>query len=151
MADAFGVPAADSSTLCGQQYKICPTAVAYAKEWIRKHGLDKCAPAQEILTIMEAVDDGITHSDYDVINAVAFEKLYRRAYELERAYEDCWRTEGWKRPDGKRQWKSKVKWDLCDRYYVRSQHNRATKLTEADGATHISRNNLSSRRLVMIE
>ena len=67
-----------------------------------------------------------------MINSVSFEKLTRRAYGLEKAYEDCWRAEDWKRPDGKKTWKSKVKWDLCERYDVRNQSSKATKIPEAD-------------------
>ena len=62
---------------------------------------------------MEAVDDSIFSDNLDVINSVAFEKLVRRAYGLERAYENCWKIEDWRRPDGKKNWTSKVQWDLC--------------------------------------
>ena len=113
-------------------YKMGNTAVEYARNFIRAHGLDKCAPVQEMITIMEAVDDAIITDEKDVINSVSFEKLTRRAYGLEKAHEDCWRAEDWKRPDGKKQWKSKVKWDPCERYDVRNQSSKATKIPDAD-------------------
>ena len=108
------------------------TALNYAKEWIRSHKLQKNAPAQEMLSIMEAVDDSILQDDRDVINSVAFEKLIRRAYGLERAFEDCWLEEDYRRPGGKKQWNSKVKWGLCDRYDLRGFSSRGTRISEAD-------------------
>eukprot|EP00969_Alexandrium_andersonii_P117172 5181857-Alexandrium_andersonii.AAC.1 len=79
---------------------------------------------------MEAVDDSIMHDERDVINSVAFEKLIRRAYGLERAYEDVFGEEDYRRPDGKKQWASKVKWDLCDRYDVRGLAQKATRIAD---------------------
>ena len=35
------------------------TAAAYARTWIRDHSLQNNVPAQEMLSIMEAVDDSI--------------------------------------------------------------------------------------------
>ena len=115
-----------------QVYKSGQTGVEYARKWLRDHGLSGCAPAQEMLSIMEAVDDSIFSDGNDVINSVAFEKLVRRAYGLERAFEHCWKLEDWRRPDGKKSWTSKVQWDLCDRYDLRSQYLRATRVPSAD-------------------
>jgi glutathionylspermidine synthase len=81
---------------------------------------------------MQAVDDSVMIDEKDVINSVAFEKLVRRAYGLEKAYEDCYKIEDWKRPDGKKSWVSKVKWDLCDRYDLRGKSSQTTKVLEAD-------------------
>ena len=86
------------------------TASSNARAWIRDHELQKNVPAQEMLSIMEAVDDSILVDERDVINSVAFEKLVRKAYGLERAFEDVHREVDWKRPDGKKNWVSKVKW-----------------------------------------
>ena len=108
------------------------TAAAYARTWIRDHSLQNNVPAQEMLSIMEAVDDSILVDERDVINSVAFEKLVRRAYGLERAFEDVSREVDWKRPDGKKNWVSKVKWDLCDRYDVRTLANRPSRVAEVD-------------------
>eukprot|EP00969_Alexandrium_andersonii_P296764 13113629-Alexandrium_andersonii.AAC.1 len=60
-----------------------------------------------MLTLMEAVDDSILHDERDVIDSVAFEKLVRRAYGLERAYEDVFSEEDYRWPDGKKQRVSK--------------------------------------------
>ena len=108
------------------------TAAECARTFIRTHSMEKYVPAHELLNIMEAVDDAIITDNKDVINSVAFEKLTRRAYGLEKAYEDCWQLGDWKRPDGKKQWKSKVQWDLCEWYDVRNQSSQATRTPEAD-------------------
>ena len=108
------------------------TAVQYAKQWLRDHSLLKCVPAQEMISIMEAVDDSILHDERDVINSLAFEKLIRRAYGLERCYEDVLHEIDWKRPDGKKGWVSKCKWDLCDRYDTRGANFRSSRVPEAD-------------------
>ena len=116
-----------------QVYKGGTTALEYARRWIQNHRLEKCSPAQDMLSIMEAVGDSIVTDQRDVINSVAFEKLTRRAYGLERAYENCWTEEDWKRPDSARgkAWKSKVQWDLCDQYDVRGQSQKGTRVAVA--------------------
>lgn len=85
---------------------------------------------------MQAVDDSIASDDRDVINSVAFEKLCRRAYGLERAHEDVWKEEDWRRPEGggaaKGKWRSKVKWDLCEQYDLRGLATKATRIALAD-------------------
>ena len=91
-----------------QVYRAGGLAATYAQNWIMQRGLRKCSPAQEMLAIMQAVDDSILTGERDVINSVAFEKLVRRAYGLERAYEDVHREEDWRRPEGKKSWQSKV-------------------------------------------
>ena len=108
------------------------TAVQYAKNWLREHSLQRNAPAQEVLSIMEAVDDSVLMNERDVINSIALEKRIRRAYGLERAFEDVAHESDWKRPDGKKTWASTVKSDLCDRYDVRNQNLRAARVPEAD-------------------
>ena len=105
------------------------TAVAYAKQWIREHELQQNVPAQEMISIMEEVDDSVLMDQKDVINSLAFEKLVRRAYGLERAFEDVHKESDWKRPDGKKTWTSKVKWDLCDRYDMRDLNMKAVRVT----------------------
>ena len=47
------------------------TAVHYARQWIRDHELQKKVPAQEMISIMDAVDDSILQ-DRDVISSLAF-------------------------------------------------------------------------------
>ena len=80
---------------------------------------------------MEAVDNSILQDDRDVINSVAFEKLVRRAYGLERAFEDIEKEADWKRQD-KKNWVSKVKWDLYDRYDMRNQNMRSARVAAVD-------------------
>ena len=70
-----------------QVYRGGTTAVEYARRWLRDRSLMKCSPAQEMLSIMEAVDDAVLGQEADVINTISFEKLGRRAYGLERAFE----------------------------------------------------------------
>ena len=108
------------------------TAVAYAKAWLREHELVHCVPAQEMVSIMEAVDDSVLMDQRDVINSLAFEKLVRRAYGLERAFEDCRKESDWKRADGKKNWVSKVKWELCDRYDTRNLNMRSARVAAVD-------------------
>ena len=108
------------------------TAVGYAKAWLREHELSNNVPAQEMVSIMEAVDDSVLMDQRDVINSLAFEKLVRRAYGLERAFEDCRKEGDWKRPDGKKTWTSKVKWELCDRYDTRNLSMRSARITAVD-------------------
>ena len=84
--------------------------------------------------VMEAIDDSLITDHRDVINSVAFEKLCRRAYGLERAFENVWCEEDYRRPEtakGK-QWKSKVQWDLCGQYDVRSLALKGTRVSIAD-------------------
>ena len=108
------------------------TAVSYAKNWLREHSLANNVPAQEMISIMEAVDDSILMDQRDVINSLAFEKLIRRAYGLERAFEDCWKESDWKRPDGKKTWTTRVKWELCSRYDTRALNMRSARVAAAD-------------------
>ena len=117
-----------------QVYKGGTSGVEYARRWISAHKLEKCSPAQEMYSIMEAIDDSLVTDDRDVINSVAFEKLTRRAYGLERAYENCWSEEDWRRPESAKgkTWKSKVQWDLCDQYDVRNLALKATRVSAAD-------------------
>jgi hypothetical protein len=115
-----------------QVYRNGTAGVQYAQRWIQTHGLERCVPAQELLSIMEAVDDAITVDEKDVINSVSFEKLCRRAYGLERAYEDCAKESDWRRPENSKSWKTKVKWDLCDRYDLRGMSQRGTRIPLAD-------------------
>ena len=83
---------------------------------------------------MEAIDDSIITDHRDVINSVAFEKLCRRAYGLERAYENVWCEEDWRRPESAKgkAWKSRVQWDLCDQYDVRALSVKGTRVAAAD-------------------
>ena len=115
-------------------YKNGITGVEYARRWIASHKLEKNSPAQEMLSIMEAIDDSLVTDSRDVINSVAFEKLCRRAYGLERAFENVWAEEDWRRPESAKgkQWKSKVQWDLCDQYDVRSLSLKGTRVAVAD-------------------
>jgi len=83
---------------------------------------------------MEAVDDSIITDERDVINSIAFEKLCRRAYGLERAFENVWCEGDFKRPGTQKgkSWKSKVHRDLCDQYDTRGVPNRSTRVAAAD-------------------
>ena len=109
-----------------------PSAAAYAQQWIQSHELQKNVPAQEMVSLMEAIDDAVIREEHDVINSLSFEKLVRRAYGLEKAFEDVQREEDWRRPDGKKLWQSKVKWDLCDRYDLRNANKLGTRIADAD-------------------
>ena len=82
---------------------------------------------------MEAIDDAVIREEHDVINSPSFEKLVRRGYGLEKAFEDVQREEDWRRPAGKKLWQSKVKWDLCDRYDLRNANKLGTRIADADG------------------
>ena len=123
-------------TYLAQVYRSGQPASTYAANWLKTHSLEKCAPAQEMISIMEAVDDSIVQDERDVINSVAFEKLARRAYGLERAYEDVKCEEDWRRPEAgnakAKGWKSKVKWDLCERYDTRGHNLRPCRVPGAD-------------------
>lgn len=55
------------------------TTVQSVRRWLRDHDLTKNVPAQEMLSIMEAVDDAVMSDGTDVINSLTFEKLVRRA------------------------------------------------------------------------
>ena len=83
-----------------QVYRGGTTAVEYARRWLRDRGLMKCSPAQEMLSIMEAVDDAVLGREADVINTISFEKLARRAHGLERAFEGVHQETDWRRPQG---------------------------------------------------
>jgi hypothetical protein len=115
-------------------YKNGISGVEYGRRWIAAHKLEKCSLAQEILSILEAIDDSILTDERDVINSVAFEKLCRRAYGLERAFENEWSEDDYKHPDSQKgkNWKSKVQWDLCEQFDVRSLALKATRVPEAE-------------------
>ena len=115
-----------------QVYKGGTTAVEYARRWLRERGLQKCSPAQEMLSIMEAVDDAVLGSEADVINTISFEKLARRAYGLERAYETVHQDSDWRRPQGAKSWSSTAQWSLCERYDVRGASGLGPRVIKAD-------------------
>ena len=119
------------SYLC-QVYKSGQSGVEYARRWMQAHSLQNCSPAQEMISVLSAVDDALLSDGADVINSVTFEKLCRRAYGLERAYEECTLEEHWRRPENRKSWKSRVKWDLCDQYDVRSVTSKGTRIPVAD-------------------
>lgn len=85
-----------------------------------------------MISIMEVIDDSIMLDGKDVINSLAFEKLVRKACGLECALEDVEKESDWKRPDGKKTWVTRVKWDLDDRYDMRNIAYRSAKVLEAD-------------------
>ncbi len=116
-----------------QVYKSGITGVGYGRGWIQNHHLEKCSPAQEILSIMEAVDDSVITDERDVINSVAFEKLCRRAYGLERAFENVWCEDDHKRPESQKgkSWKSKVQWDSCGALGPQGSLQRTRRLGRA--------------------
>ena len=136
------IPASEWPMPMGYQKRLAPsylaevyrdgTAVQYARRWLQEHGLQRNAPAQEMVAIMESVDDSILVDERDVINSLAFEKLVRRAYGLERAFEECRTEPDWKRQEGKKGWVTKVKWDLCDRYDVRGTAARGGRVPAVD-------------------
>ena len=72
-----------------------------------------------MLSIMEFIDDTLMQDVSDDVNSFAVKKMVRCAYGLERAFENCWREDDHKRPDGKKCWISKVKRNLCDRHDLR--------------------------------
>ena len=115
-----------------QVYKGGTTAVEYARRWLRDRGLGKCSPAQEMLSIMEAIDDAVLGGEADVINTISFEKLARRAYGLERAFEGVHQESDWHRPQGAKSWTSKVQWALCERYDVRGATSLGPRVAKAD-------------------
>ena len=98
------------------------TAVKYAKQWLRGHLLIKCAPAPEMISIMEAMGDNLMHDERDVITRLSSERLIWRAYGLERCYEEVSHESDWKRPDDKKAVERDVP---LPKWYTKSAANRA--------------------------
>lgn len=103
--------------------QVCETGVpgvVHVRRWITAHRLERCTPSQGKRSFMRAVDGSLVGDDRDVLNLVAFEILCRRDHELGRAYEEVWKKEDWRRPEGrgaaKGKWRSPVKWGLCVQY-----------------------------------
>lgn len=73
-----------------------------------------------------------TLSRLHAMDAVLRKDSCRRANGLERACEDTWGKEDWRRPKGwgatKAKWRSKVDWDLCEQYDMRVLATRATRI-----------------------
>ena len=81
---------------------------------------------------MDAMDDMVFAESRGFLNLVSTEKLVRRSYGLEKAFENVHREEDWRRPEGKKYWASKVKWDLCDRYDLRGHGIKPTAISHVD-------------------
>ena len=117
-----------------QVYRNVTSALEYGRELTRKHRLEHLAPAQEILTILEAVGFSILHDGRYIINVVAVETLLRRACGLEKAFDEFWLENYDHRPEGRtgKSRTSKLKQDLYDRYDVRNWNLKGTRLAKAD-------------------
>ena len=51
----------------------------------------------------------------DLVNLVSLEYLARKAYAIETGFELARQESDWKRPSGKKEWTSKVDWDMIHR------------------------------------
>ena len=62
------------------------------------------------------------------------EVICRKIYGLLRAFDDAKSEADWKRPKGQagQKWKSKVAWDLCAQYDVRSLDENELQIPMAD-------------------
>ena len=87
-----------------------------------------------MVSIMDAVDDLVFGDSSGFLSHVSTEKLVRRAYGLEKAFEDVHRESDWRRPGGKKPWSSKVRWDLCSKYDLRV---RVVKASSALGVEKV--------------
>ena len=57
---------------------------------------------------------------FDIINSSAVETLARELYGLRMAFDLCKRKEDWQKPKGaNKDWASKIRWELRDRFSVR--------------------------------
>jgi len=93
-----------------------------AETWLREHGLDDCLLAQEFVTIMDGFDKILlTDNEPGWINRVSTEYSARRAYGLQQAFGKCRRKDDWHKPkNAPASWRSKVDWELLDRFDPRS-------------------------------
>ena len=86
------------------------------RQFIAERELDSCHAAQEMLLLAMILDRIIRDPGSEMINSEATEILCRRLHGLELALHD------WKQPRGQQgqNWKTKVRWELCDQYDIRA-------------------------------
>ena len=131
MADAGSVQGTFGTIVLGLGVQR-GTGKQYAQRWVQPHQLQKNVPAMEMVSIMDAIDDMVFGTLRGFLNQISTEKLVRRAYGLEKAFENVHREEDWRRPDGKTSWSTKVKWGLCDRYDLRGHGLKPTSISHVD-------------------
>ena len=103
-------------TWLGEVYGQGRTCKDWAKSWLRERDLGDCSEARELLPTMCAVDTIFMHDRLPgAINAIATEKVARRAYGIVAAFENVKKRNDWQRPPNAKSWSSKVDYELWAR------------------------------------
>ena len=86
-----------------------------------------------LLAALSAIDTMMINDKQVIINLISTELLARRAYARERAFEDVFKEEDWKKPraDAKN-WRTKVKTDLLVRFDPRMTEQEVLRLPGAE-------------------
>ena len=95
--------------------------------------LETCHAAQEYLLLCMILDKLLKNNE-DMINSEGAEIICRRLHGLQLAFAEVRRLSDWKQPKGQagQKWRSKVQWDLCAQYDVRSLDEQELQIPAAD-------------------
>jgi hypothetical protein len=105
-------------------YQSGRRAEEHGRIFLRAHGLEDCALAQELISGLCTLDRLLLiDRKVGFINDVNTEYICRRCYGLERGFENCRVKSDWLKPRNNppKDWVSKVDWDMVDRYDPSSQ------------------------------
>ena len=115
-------------------YRGRRTAVEYAKEFIRSHGMENSPYGKELVRLAEHLDMLLLRDRVvGMINFISTEKLTRRMRGLEVSFEKVLTEEDWKRPrNAGKDWKPKTNWRACDAIDVSSVDPSRFRLEEME-------------------
>ena len=87
-------------------------AKEYFIEWLRSRGLMDCAAARELIACGDTLDTLLIDEPLtNFINSLQVEKLGKKIFGLQRAFENVTQSSDWKKPTGAtKNWSSKVDW-----------------------------------------
>lgn len=101
-------------------YKGGRTARQWWTTFMAEHGIMECPAAQDGLSAAIALDYLLLVDKQDVVNSSGAETLARELYGLCKCFEDCTCKDDWRQPRGAKNWSTKAKWSLRNRYSVRA-------------------------------
>ena len=90
-------------------------AKEYFMDWLRSRGLMECNAARELIACGDVLDTLLIDEPLDnFINKLQVEKLGKKIYGLQKAFENVNQESHWKKPTGAaKQWTSRVNWEAA--------------------------------------
>ena len=87
-------------------------AKEYFIEWLRSRGLMDCPSARELIACGDTLDTLLIDEPLNnFINSLQVEKLGKKIYGLQKAFENVTQVNDWKKPTGaQKNWTSKIDW-----------------------------------------